>query len=480
MLFNSFEFLFFFVFVVSVYYVFPHRFRWIWLLMASYYFYMSWKASLGLLLFASTLIDFFCGLKIHRASEQRTRKNYLYLSLAANLGMLFFFKYFSFFTDSSLQLFSFFGVDIAPGNTQQGYQISQILLPIGISFYTFQTLSYTFDVYRGRVVPATHFGKYALYVSFFPQLVAGPIERPGNLLPQFDKKITLDIPSIKQGIVMMAWGFFLKLVVADRLGVYVDYVFQDPVKYSGYPQIIVSYFFTFQIYYDFAAYTTIALGAAKVMGFRLMENFDRPLYAKNLGEFWRRWHISLMSWFRDYLYRPLVMDFKAKRYGALLIVFTITGLWHGANWTFVIWGLLNGIFLLIEASTRKFRLNLLAQSGIPPDAWINRFFWWFFSFHLIVFSLIFFRSPSLSYALSFISHFPALKPLYLDDPIELALCIGLIVFVQLINYIKGDNKVYELVVNRPPQIRWTLYIGFILVIVLFSIDRKTPFIYFQF
>ncbi len=480
MLFNSFEFLFFFVFVVSIYYLLAHNLRWIWLLLASYYFYISWEASLGLLLFTSTAIDYYCGLKIYQASRKIVRKRYLYLSLAVNIGLLVFFKYFGFFTEATMQALGFFGIDLAQAGVQQTYSPMQILLPIGISFYTFQTLSYTFDIYRGRFAPETHFGRYALYVSFFPQLVAGPIERPGNLLPQIHRKVNLDVQRIKQGIIMMAWGFFLKLVVADRLGVYVDQVFAAPVRYSGYPQLLTAYFFTFQIYYDFAAYTTIALGAAKVMGFRLMDNFNRPMYSSNLGEFWRRWHISLMTWFRDYLYRPLVMDFRMKRYLAVMVVFTITGLWHGASWTFVIWGLMNGIFLLIEVATRKMRIKLLRKMGIPVNSLVNQFCGWFISFHLVVFSLIFFRSPSLYHAIHFLSNIPSIKPIYLDDPIEFFLCLGLVAFVQAVNYFKGDHKEYELVTRRTPFVRWAIYLTFIIVIVLFGIDRKTPFIYFQF
>ena len=286
MLFNSFDFLFFFPLVTILYYVLTHKYRVYLLLFASYFFYFYWEPSLVLLLFASTIIDYYVGIKIHEADNQKKSKQFLYLSVFANLGMLFFFKYLGFFTETSFAILNFFGIEHAAETTSQTYNIEKILLPIGISFYTFQTMSYSIDVYRKLINPERNFAKYALYVSFFPQLVAGPIERANRLIPQFYKTIKINIPAIKQGIIMMAWGFFLKLVVADRLGIYADIVFASPKSYSGLPLIIGAFFFAFQIYYDFSAYTTIAIGAAKVLGFDLMQNFNRPMYSTSFTEFW--------------------------------------------------------------------------------------------------------------------------------------------------------------------------------------------------
>jgi len=287
MLFNSFEFLLFFPVVVVFFYMIPHRYRWLWLLLASYFFYMKAEPALILLLLASTLIDYYCSLKIAHETRVNVRKRYLWTSIITNFGMLFFFKYFVFFLSGAGQILNFFGLDVSPINHSADFTFSKILLPVGISFYTFQTISYTIDVYRRKIEPEVHFGKYALYVAFFPQLVAGPIERAERLLVQFHNKIEVDTERIKRGIIMMAWGFFLKLVVADRLGVYVDTVFYAPWDYNGVPLMLGSLFFTFQIYYDFSAYCTIAIGAAEVLGYDLMQNFNRPVFFSSNKDFWR-------------------------------------------------------------------------------------------------------------------------------------------------------------------------------------------------
>lgn len=482
MLFNSFEFLFFFPVAVVIYYLLPHRYRWIWLLTASYYFYMSWKASLILLLLASTAIDYFCGLKMSREDNRIKRRRYLYLSLISNLGILFFFKYLGFFSNTTVEIFSFFGVELNQIETS-GYNAANIILPVGISFYTFQTLSYSFDVYRGLVKPEKNFGRFALYVSFFPQLVAGPIERPDRLLPQFLQKIKLEPERIRKGLIIMAWGFFLKLVVADRIGVYVDEAFFNTSKITGIPLLFSSYLFAFQIYYDFAAYTTIAIGAAYVMGFSLMENFDRPFFGKSLADFWRRWHISLTSWFKDYLYKPLVQKFGISTALAVLLVFAFTGLWHGANWTFVIWGVLNGIFLIVEVLLKRWRKEANLKPLFYTMPLLNTLVTWVFCFHLIVFSLIFFRASSVDHAMLYFNNMFNIDKWQINiisDKIEILIMVSLILLVQIVNYFKGESKVYELVLNRTRPVRWIIYIGFLLVMTFFAISRKEAFIYHQF
>lgn len=484
MLFNTFEFVFFFLSTVTIYYVLRHQFRWLWLLIASYYFYFSWEPKLVLLLFASTLTDYVCGEKIYHGKDETVRKVYLGVSIVVNLSLLIFFKYLGFFTDTFLDVVQFFGVETPdPGLEEATSAFSRILIPIGISFYTFQTLSYSIEVYRRNVRPEKHFGRYALYVSFFPQLVAGPIERAQQLLPQLRSKISLNVESIRIGLMLMAWGYFMKLVVADRLGVYVDIVFPDPERYQGIPLIIGAYFFTFQIYFDFAAYSIIAIGAARVMGFNLTINFNRPIYSDSISEFWKKWHISLMSWLRDYLYRPLVLNGHFKRYWALLLVFVLSGLWHGAGWNFVIWGTMNGLFLLFELATRQSREKLLGHMSRFIPTSITRLIWPLISFHFIVFSLIFFRSTSVSAALNYISNIPDLGNLrvpVLRDSFELVLSFLLILLVQVVHYFKPDHKVYELVNSKSVMFRWSLYMLFAFTIVFFSAGRKDPFIYFQF
>lgn len=459
-----------------------HKYRTYLLLFASYFFYFYWEPSLVLLLFASTVIDYYVGIKIHEAENQKKRKLFLYLSIFVNLGMLFFFKYLGFFTETTVALLDFFGVEHATETTSQTYSIEKILLPVGISFYTFQTMSYSIDVYRRLIKPERNFVIYALYVSFFPQLVAGPIERAGRLIPQFYKKINLDIPAIKQGIIMMAWGFFLKLVVADRLGVYVDTVFANPKNYGGASLLLGIYFFSYQLYYDFSAYTTIAIGAAKVLGFGLMQNFNRPMVAKTLADLWQRWHISLLKWLKDYMLIPLSKT-KLPLPLIILIVFFTMGLWHGAGWNFIVWGLLNGVFLMLEVGTKKYREKLINKINISWLFPVFKFSWRIVWYHSLVFSLIFFRAPSFDIALEYLNNlfvFDNLQVNILKYSLEFKLTIGLIIFVQIIHYFKGNDKVYELITKRSQAIRWIIYLLFIIGIVLFSVNRQNNFIYFQF
>lgn len=442
------------------------------------------EPALILLLLASTCLDYFCGWQMHKLEDNRIRKRYLWLSIIGNLGMLFFFKYFLFFTNSSQAIMEFFGIDwLAGGEAEENYVFNKILLPVGISFYTFQTLSYSIDVYRREVIPERHFGRYALYVAFFPQLVAGPIERASRLLPQFRKEIVLDLDRIKWGVVMMAWGFFLKLVVADRIGVYVDAVFLDPSSHKGLPLFLGSLFFAFQIYFDFSAYCTIAIGAAKVLGYDLMQNFNRPFFFSSVRDFWRRWHISLMLWLKDYLYKPLLQKFGMNKILAVLIVFFFNGLWHGANWTFVVWGLLCGLLMIVEVATQPVRHAVLRKLGISLHNPLLRFVTWLTIFLSITTTLVFFRSPSILHALVYLKNMFSLNSTFVNviyDRTELWLSIVLILFVQTIHYFKGNDDIPELILNRKPVFRWGFYILFIFTVVLFSVNRQNNFIYFQF
>jgi len=481
MLFNTFPFLAYFAVVVVGYFILRGRLRLWWLLGASYYFYMSWEPWLGILLLVSTVVDYWCGIGIAASREEPVRRRLLWTSLGLNLGILFVFKYLGFFSESLYELLRSVGA-MGPDEAPLEGALGGVILPIGLSFYTFQTLSYTIEVYRGRLEPERDFSRYALFVAFFPQLVAGPIERATRFLPQLDRDITFDVERVRMGLAIMAWGFFLKVVGADRLGVYVDAVYQDPVTYAGWPQIAAMYFFLFQIYFDFVGYSIIALGAAKVLGFDLMVNFDRPLWASNTGEMWRRWHISLMSWLRDYIFRPLVRR-RMRPIRALLIVFALSGLWHGANWTFVIWGTLNGVVLVVERQTGRWRAGIRKRFlGFVPDR-LAAFCMGFLGVSILAFLLILFRSPSVGAALGFVAQMPRLDVFWLDvlgDRVELLLCLGVIAFAQLAHWFRPEHRVPELVLDRPRPVRWAVYLGYALVIVLFGIARKEPFIYFQF
>lgn len=482
MLFNSFEFLYFLPLIVVGFYVLPHKFRWIWLLLASYYFYMKSEPSLVLLLITSTLVDYFCALRIYAAKSQKIKKIYAATSICINVGILIAFKYLFFFSSSLASLLEFFGISIPIDEAEQSYHISQILLPVGISFYTFQTMSYTIDVYRGSIKPEKHLGIFALYVGYFPQLVAGPIERASTLLPQLKKKININIKNIEQGLIMVAWGFFLKIVVADRLGIYVDEAYATPESPHGFALTLGALFFMFQIYYDFSAYTTIAIGTAKILGVDLMQNFDRPIYAKNSSDFWQRWHISLMLWLKDYIYLPLINKVKLNKLTATLIVFFTVGLWHGANWTFVAWSMLNALLIILEVRIIKPSKKALITKFNFLEFFLNKIHW-FFGFGYFLISLVFFRSSSISSAILYIKSMFNLRSLHinlLNNYLELFLCALFVIIVQIIHYYKGNNKVYELVLNKPNYLKWLISFVYILVIVLFGINRQNSFIYFQF
>ena len=374
MLFNSSNFLAFFVVVVFLFFAIPDRFRWILLLFSSYFFYMCWEPSYAILIMTTTFIVYITGLMMYNKSK-RKKKFFVALSLLTNLGILFAFKYYNFFNDSVKDLFGTFGLE---------YSIPalNVLLPVGISFYTFQALGYTIDIYRDARKPEKHFGMFALYVSFFPQLVAGPIERSTRLLPQFHKKVEFNYERVTDGLKLMAWGFFQKLVIADRLGLYVNMVYNNPQAqlsdgtyiFTGLPLLLATYFFAIQIYCDFSGYTDIAIGAAQVMGYELMPNFRRPYFSRTIDELWNRWHMSLIMWFRDYLYIPLGGNRvgKFRYYFNILLVFTLSGLWHGAQWTFVTWGAMNGVmislgrvFSKVKEKTRESVIRVMKKIPFP-------------------------------------------------------------------------------------------------------------------
>ncbi|MFM9986439.1 MAG: MBOAT family O-acyltransferase [Flavobacteriales bacterium] len=430
------------------------------------------------------VIDYYAGIWISGAAGKR-RKWILLISLISNIGILAFFKYFNFFSESLSQLF--YGI----GETNH-FILLNIILPIGLSFHTFQAMSYTIEVYRGKVEPERHFGIYALYVMFYPQLVAGPIERPQNLLHQFREKHVFDYDRVKSGLYLMLWGMFKKVIIADRLAVFVNAVFDDPTGYSGAPMLVAVLFFTIQIYCDFSGYSDIAIGAARVMGFDLMTNFRFPYFATSLSDFWRRWHISLSTWFKDYVYIPLGGSRVGRwlNYRNLLIVFLISGLWHGASWNFVIWGAIHGVLLIVESAIRQvgvFRPNSRFSA-------LKNCLGWGITFCIVNIAWIFFRADSLSTAQYFLQHmfddivhFKGFENLAVNfrgmglKPADIWICVIGIAFLFLIDWLNRNGRWYQILESKPRAIRWTYY--YVLLFILFfyaNADSAQNFIYFQF
>lgn len=483
MLFNSIDFIIFFPIVVALYFSMPYKYRWMLLLAASYYFYMSWKPEYIILIIISTLIDFFSGYMMGKTDIKSKRKKYLVLSLFSNLGLLFGFKYFNFFNDSIRNVFNSF-------NIFYDSPVFHLLLPVGISFYTFQTLSYTIDVYRGEKKPEKHLGIFAVYVSFFPQLVAGPIERSQSLLPQFYEKHNFDFEQVTNGLKLMLWGFFKKIVIADRLAVYVNEVYNNPADNTGLSILLATYFFAFQIYCDFSGYSDIAIGSAQVMGYKLMNNFDRPYFSKSIAEFWRRWHISLSTWFKDYLYIPLGGNkVSKKRWNFNIVtVFVLSGLWHGANWTFIIWGALHGFYMLFSRFSRNFRSKFASFSYLPKYPALYKFSSVFLTFHLVLFSWVFFRANSISDAsillknmLNMKINFAQIYALKLSVTwYEISIAIGSILFMEFVHLIQRSRKITDILSAKPVWFRWSVYYLLIFSILIFGQFKQSDFIYFQF
>lgn len=482
MAFNSLHFLLFFPIVVLAYFSLPHRCRWALLLAASYYFYMSWKAEYVVLILFSTVVPYAAAIAMDRTDSRRTKKMFLGLSLATSLGLLFAFKYANFVNDSLRAALGKFSIPLDLPHMD-------FLLPVGISFYTFQTLSYTIDVYRGQIRPQRHFGIFAVYVAFFPQLVAGPIERARNLLPQFLAVHRPDGRRIVDGLALMLWGFFLKIVIADRIAGYVNAVYNDAGSFSGLPLVVATYFFSYQIYCDFAGYSFIAIGAAEVMGFNLMENFRRPYFADSTAEFWRRWHISLSTWFRDYLYIPLGGNRRGMRRRCLnlLVVFFICGLWHGAGWTFIAWGVLHGLYLIGSLVTGSVRAKMAEHTGIARFPRVHKVLKILITFQLTAFAWIFFRANTMADAVHVVTHLfspgagaSAEFPPAFSDPADLGIALGAILIMESVHFLQEKGSVRKMLAEKPLWVTWTASYGAIFAILLFGVFRKTPFIYFQF
>jgi alginate O-acetyltransferase complex protein AlgI len=474
MLFNSIEFLFYFVIVTVLYFLMPHKYRWFWLLAASCYFYMAFVPIYILILFFTIVIDYFAGIFLENSIGRR-KKLWMIASLIANIGVLAIFKYYNFINENISYLLHGAGYE-------NPIPFLKILLPIGLSFHTFQAMSYTIEVYRGNQKAERHFGIYALYVMFYPQLVAGPIERPQNLLWQFRKEHHFDYDRVVSGLKIMLWGFFKKLVIADRLALYVNAVYGQPEHHTGLSMIIATIFFAFQIYCDFSGYSEIAIGTAKVMGFDLMKNFNRPYLAKDVAEFWSRWHISLSTWFKDYLYISLGGNRVAvpRWYFNLFIVFLISGLWHGANWTYIIWGGLNGLYLVFAIIRAKYLDKQFAKLIKLPSRFLAVFNI-SLTFVLICFSWIFFRAKNVSEAVLIIKKIGTLKgPVFLDYTLMFyGLCgLSILLLRELKHeYFKNSISVFD---NKNAVIRYAAYTIIVMMILLIGVFDGSQFIYFQF
>ena len=470
MLFNSEHFLVFFPIVVIIFFLLRKvKHRRILLLIASWYFYTVWKPEYIVLLLTSTAVDYFVALKMEKLSDQASRKKLLWLSIFVNIGILFSFKYFHFF-DKNLHRF------LAHYDLFQGNTFEQILLPVGISFYTFQTISYTIDVYKRRISAEKNFVKFALFVSFFPQLVAGPIERAGNLLPQFEKLTKFDYKRVTDGLKLIIWGFFQKIVIADSLALLVETVYKNPQSYHGFDIWLATFFFAVQIYCDFSGYTDIARGTAKILGYELRINFRLPYFARSFSGFWRRWHISLSTWFRDYVYIQLggnKVKTDMRFVFNIMFVFILSGFWHGASWNFLIWGALHGLYYLGE---KYFPYKILTKNNS-----FNNLLKIIFVFTLVNFAWIFFRSESVSIALTMVQNsFDFMQSsLNFDRPMLLKNFI-LIGILFMANLIERKKDIVTYISEKPVLIRWGVYYLTIILIITFGNFGIQEFIYFRF
>ncbi|RIA10257.1 D-alanyl-lipoteichoic acid acyltransferase DltB (MBOAT superfamily) [Flavobacteriaceae bacterium MAR_2010_72] len=479
MLFNSIDFAIFLplVFVLYWFVCKKHlRLQNVLIVMASYVFYGWWDWRFLSLILFSTLVDYSVGLYLHKTTTEGRRKALLWTSIGVNIGLLGFFKYYNFFVDNFVTAFSFFGASIQPNTLN-------IILPVGISFYTFQTLSYTIDVYRNKLEPTRDMVAFAAFVSFFPQLVAGPIERATNLLPQFYKRRRFHYSKAVDGLRQILWGLFKKVVIADNCAQFADLIFDNYTAYSGSTLLLGAVFFAFQIYGDFSGYSDIAIGTARLFGFDLKQNFAFPYFSRDIAEFWRRWHISLSTWFRDYVYIPLGGSrvSKALKVRNVLIIFLVSGFWHGANWTFIVWGLLNALYFLplLLTNSNRSHTNVVAEHRILPS--LMEFGAMGLTFMMSVLAWVFFRAETITEAFGYLIglfnisllKIPEIRPTYL---------LVLLMFFLTIEWL-GRSRAYAIEVlglQKPRFLRWGFYFLIIFLMGLFMKTNETPFIYFQF
>jgi len=487
MLFNSIDFAIFLPIVFILYWFVTNKnlkLQNLLIVIASYVFYGWWDWRFLSLILFSTVVDYTVGRKLRIEENQTKRKILLWTSILVNLGFLGFFKYYNFFLDNFITAFSFFGTEIKANSLN-------IILPVGISFYTFQTLSYTIDVYKRKLESTKDFIAFSAFVSFFPQLVAGPIERATNLLPQFYKKRTFDYSKAVDGMRQILWGLFKKVVIADNCAEYANLIFNNSTDYSGSTLVLGAIFFTFQIYGDFSGYSDIAIGTSRLFGFNLMRNFAFPYFSRDIAEFWRRWHISLSTWFRDYLYIPL----GGSRGGTLMrvrntfIIFIVSGFWHGANWTFIVWGALNAIYflpLLLTKNNRNY-IDIVAKGKLLPT--FHELALMLITFGLTVIAWVFFRAENIGHAINYISSMftsslfsiPYIIEAETGNPIlpkTLLLIIGVFLLIEWLGR-EGQFAMQKLGLNWKPIIRYAMYY-FIIISLFWFGGKEQQFIYFQF
>lgn len=478
MLFNSFEYFLFFPAVVLLFFILPFKWRNAMLLVASYYFYMQWKWQFGFLMLFTSVVNYVAGLKIANTDNLFSKKIWLTVALVISFGILVYYKYANFFISSFIDTASMFGFSV------RGSYLN-VILPVGISFFTFQALSYTLDVYFKKMKVESNLLQFLLFVSFFPQLVAGPIERASNLLDQFKEKHYFNSRSVLLGGKMIIWGLFKKVVIADRLASYTDSIYSNPELYGGSTLLLATFFFTFQIYCDFSGYSDIAIGSARIMGFRLMQNFNLPYIASSISDFWKRWHISLSTWFGDYVYKPL----GGNRVGLsrwifnIFFVFLVSGLWHGANWTFVIWGGMHGTYYLIEYLFRRASIaiginDILVKSSLWKILKIG------ITFVIVMIAWVFFRADNVQDAWLVIERIftDFSTPLYLgSSAFETMLGLLLILFLFAVQILQsfGIVSIYFSPSRVPAVLRWATMAIFLLLIGLLGVS-SAQFIYFQF
>lgn len=493
MLFNSVSFLIFLPIVFILYWFLINkklRNQNLLILIASYVFYGLWDWRFLSLIVFSSFVDYFIGIKMEEVPEQKSKKLLMLLSIIINLGLLGFFKYYNFFVDSFVDLFGLIGITLNRGTLT-------ILLPVGISFYTFQTLSYSIDIYRNKLKPTKDIVAFFAFVAFFPQLVAGPIERAVDLLPQFFKQRKFEYEFAISGLRLIVWGLFKKVVIADNLSKYVELIYGSPNDYYGVSVIIATVLFTFQLYCDFSGYSDIAIGVAKLFGFRLMTNFRTPFFSTTIKEFWTRWHISLSTWFKDYVYIPLGGNKTSWRKWAfiLFLTFLISGLWHGAKWTFVVWGALNGIYLIVGSITERIRNNINKKLGFSNHPKFLKSIQMIITFSLFAFSLMIFRANNGKDAIILIKHLPQqiinqcssvanfripFQELFSSsyEFISLLLSFSIFCVVEIVIRNKGIDGVMR---NRPRYVRNLIYYFFIIWLLFFGmLGEPQEFVYFQF
>ena len=472
MVFNSIEFLIFLPIVVLLFYLLPHKWRWLMLLAASCVFYMWFVPKYILILLVTIVIDYGAGVLMERyADRHKLKKTFFIISIVSTLTVLLVFKYLNFLTANLDQLCASLGMET--------HLLTHIILPIGLSFHTFQSMSYVIEVYRGHQKAERHFGYYALYVMFFPQLVTGPIERPGNLLHQLHEKKEFRYENISKGMRLILFGFFVKMVVADHLGEYVDEVYGHLDEYNSWSVLGCMFFYSFQIYCDFFGYSTIALGSAKLMGFDLMDNFRSPYLSKNIAEFWHRWHISLSTWFRDYVYIP--MGGSRVKFGRwafnILVVFVLSGIWHGAAWTFLLWGFAHGLLHIVEKALRNRFPSQESQSKwvkISVDALCV-----LKTFVLVTLFWVVFRATDLEHLKAiFVTAFTNF-----DGGEQMSVKPGMWIYLGL--FILSDILLRNIrfdawCENKPMVVRWLIYAALVFMVIACSSVKNFPFIYFQF